>query len=273
MNEETVYSAIAIMLAAGTFGGVVNYYYYPRKGDIKNFFPKCIIVGLGASFLVPLFLKLIQSKLFDDLSTQDPKSFFIFGGFCLFASITSFKFISTLSDKVYKELEEVKQEASENRKRVEQAKDSMRAMKEVIAQGQASPDMFKQVIDNVDLSAIDQVSDDPQKGQWGGKRKDNDREIKAELIPIDDDDDWYRIKLTVSSTSPSKPLSGRVKFHLHPTFKPRVREVPVVNGIAEETVIAWGAFTIGAEADNGETRLEIDLADKDIKASDKFKSR
>lgn len=32
-------------------------------------------------------------------------------------------------------------------------------------------------------------------------------------------------------------------------------------GIAEDKIVSYGAFTIGAETDNGQTRLELDLMD------------
>jgi len=53
---------LGIMVAAGVFGGIVNF--LTRKADPKDNTPaRCIIVGMGASFLVPLFLNMISSDL------------------------------------------------------------------------------------------------------------------------------------------------------------------------------------------------------------------
>ena len=65
---------------------------------------------------------------------------------------------------------------------------------------------------------------------------------------------------------------GSVQFFLHDTFansKPVVAVGP--NGVAELTLDAWGAFTVGAIADFGLTRLELDLAELD-EAPSSFKS-
>jgi len=51
-----------------------------------------------------------------------------------------------------------------------------------------------------------------------------------------------------------------VQFFLHDTFK---NDRPIVtvgpNGAAELKLTAWGAFTVGAIADDGRTKLELDL--------------
>ena len=99
--------------------------------------------------------------------------------------------------------------------------------------------------------------EDPQKGQWGGKNADRDRSLDAgvrELSP-----GWFEIVLTVKGTA-RKPLVGPVTFHLHPTFKPPVRDVSPVDGAASLTLAGWGAFTVGVETDDGKTRLELDLS-------------
>jgi hypothetical protein len=67
----------------------------------------------------------------------------------------------------------------------------------------------------------------------------------------------------VQSTKPdTDPLRGAVRFYLHDTF---LNDRPVVSvspaGVAELSIDAWGAFTVGAVADGGLTRLELDLAE------------
>ena len=54
--------------------------------------------------------------------------------------------------------------------------------------------------------------------------------------------------------------SSRMTFYLHPTFRRTTVTVIPRRGIARLSVIAWGAFTVGAVTDEGETRLELDLA-------------
>lgn len=101
---------------------------------------------------------------------------------------------------------------------------------------------------------------DQNKGRFGGSPSVKGRTLGAKVSPIDDSD-WCSVALWVTGSA-DKPLSGRVSFHLHQTFKPHdVVEVTAVDNEARCTVVAWGAFTVGAVCDGGRTRLELDLAD------------
>jgi len=103
--------------------------------------------------------------------------------------------------------------------------------------------------------------DDPWKGQFGGSSTNNNRRLSATVTPLAGESGLYSIHLTVTTTSTSKPLTGVVQFFLHPTFndqKPVIRVGP--NSVAELDIVAWGAFTVGALADDGQTRLELDLS-------------
>jgi len=103
--------------------------------------------------------------------------------------------------------------------------------------------------------------DDPWKGQFG-KEEANHRRLEATVTASDDPVTPYRVELRVRSTDPrSQPLRGSVQFFLHPTFgndRPVVTVGP--SGEARLTLRAWGAFTVGAVADGGKTRLELDLS-------------
>ncbi|HJW94771.1 MAG TPA: SIR2 family protein [Thermoanaerobaculia bacterium] len=100
--------------------------------------------------------------------------------------------------------------------------------------------------------------DDPQKGQWGGVASANGRKISAAVEEIESG--WYKSTILVESTSKQKPLKGTVTFHVHPTFNPSVRPVVVRNGKAKLVLESYGSYTVGALADNGATRLELNLA-------------
>jgi Mrp family chromosome partitioning ATPase len=116
------------------------------------------------------------------------------------------------------------------------------------------------------------VQTDPQKGKWGGLSESNGRRLTAVVSPRPGGEGWFHLEMRVESTDPSKPLAGRVRFHLHDTFPTASPEVPVTDETAWLKVAAWGAFTVGAEADGGETKLELDLAELPD-APDVFKSR
>jgi hypothetical protein len=117
-------------------------------------------------------------------------------------------------------------------------------------------------------------SDDPWKGLFGGKSINNDRQLQADVKSIPGSSDLYAIRLTVKSLHPeTNPLQGVVQFFLHPTFR---NDKPVVtvgpNGVAELNLKAWGAFTAGAIADDGKTKLELDLSELE-NAPEEFRSR
>ncbi len=102
--------------------------------------------------------------------------------------------------------------------------------------------------------------DDPNKGQFGRLSERSGRRLGAR-VTTSDRPDWFQVELTVDATDDSSPLNGAIEFHLHPTFRPPVANVTVSSARRGSlTVGAWGAFTVGAVADEGRTRLELDLA-------------
>jgi hypothetical protein len=105
------------------------------------------------------------------------------------------------------------------------------------------------------------ADDDPWKGVFGGQAEAGHRRLAAEVAAVRGEQGWYRIRLHVQSTDPrAHPLTGRVRFFIHDTFPDDRPFVRVVDGVAELRLRAWGAFTVGALADDGATALELDLA-------------
>ena len=100
---------------------------------------------------------------------------------------------------------------------------------------------------------------DPFKGFANGKSKNNSRKITASIKKEKGYEAYHYVTLRVASTDPKKPLRGNVVFHLHPSFQFPRRIVKVVDGVATLDITAYGAFTVGAEADDGKTKLELDL--------------
>jgi hypothetical protein len=99
---------------------------------------------------------------------------------------------------------------------------------------------------------------DPWKGVFGSSRS-SDRELGA-IVKNLPASDYCQVRLTVRSTAPSKPLQGEVTFFLHDTFPEPVQTVTATNGEAVLEIASWGAFTVGAVADGGDTKLELDLS-------------
>src|SRR6267142_2241026 len=102
------------ILVAGVFGGIVDFYLTHRTDPEEASIWKSIALGICASFLVPLFLNTISSRLFDDIRNQPDdlsKNIFLFFGFCLVAAISSKAFIQTISSRVLDEARKAKEAA------------------------------------------------------------------------------------------------------------------------------------------------------------------
>lgn len=133
-----MWTLVAVMLLAGSFGGVINYF-LTRTSDPENTtILRSITIGVGASFLVPLFLNMISSNLIDSIKgtndvAGDNSKLLVLAGFCLIAAISSSAFIQTLSDRVLNEARAAKKQAEEAKAEAAQAKDD-------VAEVQASVD-------------------------------------------------------------------------------------------------------------------------------------
>lgn len=83
-----IFILAAVMSIAGVFGGLINYYQMTQERDDAAALPRCIVMGIGASFLVPVILFFVQSDLIADIQT-DASKLLIYTGFCLIIAIAS----------------------------------------------------------------------------------------------------------------------------------------------------------------------------------------
>ncbi len=99
---------ILVLLLSGFFGGLINFFMSEEESKKAL---RCIVIGIGASFMVPLFLNMISSNLLEQIRGSeskpgDPLKYFVLAGFCLVASISSRAFIRTLSERIIREIKE-----------------------------------------------------------------------------------------------------------------------------------------------------------------------
>jgi hypothetical protein len=110
-------SIVILMFICGALGGSINFFLLDEEpGDAKPWWQHAVI-GIGASFMVPLFLNMISSGLIDQIqgsSSQPPdySKLLVLAGFCLVAAISSRAFITSMSDRVLREVKAVKHEAA-----------------------------------------------------------------------------------------------------------------------------------------------------------------
>jgi len=95
---------------------------------------------------------------------------------------------------------------------------------------------------------------DPHHGAFGGASTRRGRSLTATFA------DAFHVTLRVRATPRGAPLTGSVRFHLHPMLPSPVRDVSVKDGVAELDLALPVPFTVGAEADDGKTPLELYVA-------------
>jgi hypothetical protein len=278
---------IVIMIVAGILGGMVNLAL--NESSRQDWF-WTIIVSTGAALLIPVFLRTISSQLLSGiLVVPDPadqaataalyENRLVFFGFCLLAALSSRAFIQGLTEKVLSNLkksqEGLQERQNELEGKVNQTDERAKELETKTAENSLIVETAAEAIGlksgrapvhrAKQLTPIEKgnVPDDPWKGAFGGNNEANGRRLEATVTPMTTKKGWCSVTLRVVSVDPERPLSGAVRFFLHPTFKNDqiVVKVDEEKQVAELTLAAWGAFTVGALADNDETKLELDLAD------------
>ena len=107
-----------LIAGGGVLGGLANYFMNrTQPGWLKGDFWKSVVVGLAAAAVVPLFLQTVSSNLVAEClnkpSADQVVSCLVFFGFCTIAAIFSARFLTSIADKVLREVEEMKQTQNE----------------------------------------------------------------------------------------------------------------------------------------------------------------
>ncbi len=217
------------------------------------------------------------------------KDYFLFFGYCLLAAAAGIRFISSIMDSVIKDkqiaqqkekIEKTEDEKEKEKKAKEEAeKAKEKAEKEKLklaAQDMREAEQAeKEILHLTNIRtmslhekavagspAISPVTntEDRQKGRFGGRNENNGRKLSA-VVANEPKGIFYDFTIMVESTDNTRPLTGEVILFLHDSFTPNVVKLTVADGKAVYKNIAYGAFTVGAVADNGNTLLELDLAE------------
>jgi hypothetical protein len=117
---------IPTMLVSGVVGGLINSFLNDPEIEKPLKWWQHIVVGIGAAFMVPVFLNMISSTLISDISGEVTDSkmlskLLVLAGFCLLAAISSRAFIRSLTDRLLQEVKEAKKEAKEAKEQSAQA--------------------------------------------------------------------------------------------------------------------------------------------------------
>lgn len=146
---------IGIMFASGWFGGYLNYLHnfdtLEKDNTDKPSKSKYILLGIGSSFLVPAFLKMISSNL---VSSKDQYDYLVFAGFCLIAAIFSRRFVTTIGEKILEAAKKAEKSAKENSQKIDATQLELTSAKERIEDVKLAVD-----IKNTDNRAVETDAD------------------------------------------------------------------------------------------------------------------
>ena len=111
---------VPVMLLAGIVGGLINFFIADPTTEAPLAWWKHLVIGVGASFTVPVFLNMISSTLISEITGEvaDAKvvaKLLVLSGFCLLAAVSSRAFLRSLSERVLQEVKTAKIQAEEAR--------------------------------------------------------------------------------------------------------------------------------------------------------------
>lgn len=241
--------------------------------------PETIINNNSAKYLITFLAVggIIALRLTGKDLNWTEIALFTIGVLPWFASfMDSFKFGKDGFEAIFKKLEEVEEITKENAEKINEVKETSEINQSIGEFGTGGGSDISTKAYRAETSEKADYPNDPQKGKWGGSPVDKKthRKLLVTVEPISNNDYLRRVILRVESTAPSEyPLTSDVTFHLHPTFNKPVVTVKPQNNAAEIKLVAWGAFTVGAETDNGETKLEFDMAKEFANSEDPFFTR
>jgi hypothetical protein len=172
---------VAIIIVSGLVGGWAAHLTSNDavEGEPRRPRHPYLLLGVIAAGCVPLFLSLIQSNLVDDIFTargeQPFKEYLVFVGLCLIAAFSARSFIESVSRRVLRDLENVKEEheeikqqqqevvrqGDETREIAEQASETAQNVAETVDEQDAPPatpaDQMTMDIAPADVPTIDDV--------------------------------------------------------------------------------------------------------------------
>jgi len=95
-SAVSISSIICIIIGMGLLGGLANFFSTRTDKDGWWHFGKCLVCGIAAAVVMPLFLQTIQSDLLQKLG-QGQLNYFVFAGFCLIGAFASRTFLDSLA--------------------------------------------------------------------------------------------------------------------------------------------------------------------------------
>lgn len=141
-----------VMLIAGVFGGLINFYLLNQNNKDTTAMLRSVVVGVGAAFLVPVALDLVGSSIVSQ-SQNDPGQLLIYTGLCLIAAIASRLVVTNKLDRTLLAADAAKEEVETLRMHVKQLQLSLQPLIETETEMEDSRAEDQDALDNLDVSA------------------------------------------------------------------------------------------------------------------------
>lgn len=141
-----------VMLIAGVFGGLINFYLLNQNNKDTTAMLRCVVVGVGAAFLVPVALDLVGSSIVAQ-SQNDPGQLLIYTGLCLIAAIASRLVVTNKLDRTLLAADAAKEEVESLRIHVKQLQLTLQPLIETETEMDGSRAEDQDALDNLDVSA------------------------------------------------------------------------------------------------------------------------
>lgn len=141
-----------VMLLAGVFGGLINYFLLNQSNRDTTKMARCVVVGVGAAFLVPVVLDLVGSEMVTQ-SQDDAGKLLIYIGLCLIAAIASRVVVTNDVDRTLQASEAAKQEAESIAADVRQLRELLLPMVETETEMAALSEEDQALVDGLDVAS------------------------------------------------------------------------------------------------------------------------
>lgn len=109
---NSLFSLVAIILLAGVFGGLLNYYMHAHIDSDNNSMPRSLVAGLFLSALVPFALWVV-SRDFLEQTSESASGLLVFAGLCLLAAWSSRFLITSVTKTIQAESKHARERTDE----------------------------------------------------------------------------------------------------------------------------------------------------------------
>lgn len=141
-----------VMLVAGVFGGLVNFYLLNQNNRDTTAMLRSVVVGVGAAFLVPVLLDLVGSSIVTQ-SQNDPGQLLIYIGLCLIAAIASRVVVTNKLDRTLLAADSAKSGVEDLRVQVKQLQQSILPLIETETEMELARDEVQELLDSLDVAS------------------------------------------------------------------------------------------------------------------------